>query len=339
MHLAPVMGIPYIPSSVSTGSANSKPRQTRDPPTSLPAPRLVPGERRVKPRLSKPSLDPVLESDQLLSRDVEHMVSGEATKVTRKHSLPILSRRRSDFLEEAFASRHSDDPGDRIRNESVVLAEIKTNVIIDDEFTFITELSEYLSLRYNRPASSIVTTLQHGICIQFGGSCEPAYTMTIEALARDVQTATNKRNMALFQRHMEQALGIPMSRGFLRFVPVAEDCAGWKGNTVAGEVAEAIEQAHPVTERRGSIRAPRRKSSKAYREAKSNTATIEAASQSQQDTSTSISTDDPKSAAVKNEPEVEKDMSKTVKRRKSLIHALFPRSSSRLGDAQEETID
>ena len=130
MHLSPVMSIPYIPSNISTGPANSKPRQTRDPPTSVPAPRLVPGERRIKPRLSKPSLDPVLESDQRLSKDVEQMVSGEATKVTRKHSLPILSRRRSDFFEETFSSRHADDPGDRIRNESVVLAEIKTNVIV-----------------------------------------------------------------------------------------------------------------------------------------------------------------------------------------------------------------
>ncbi|KAF5017947.1 hypothetical protein F66182_10094 [Fusarium sp. NRRL 66182] len=88
---------------------------------------------------------------------------------------------------------------------------------IDDEFTFITELSEYLSLRYNRPASSIVTTLQHGVCIQFGGSCEPAYTIKIEALSHGVQAATNKRNIALLQRHMEQALGIPASRGYLRF--------------------------------------------------------------------------------------------------------------------------
>ncbi|KAJ4264790.1 hypothetical protein NW762_005033 [Fusarium torreyae] len=133
MHLSPVMSIPYIPGDISTGPANSKPRQTRDPPTLVSAPRLVPGERRIKPRLSKPSLDPVLESDQRLSRDVEQMVSGEATKVTRKHSLPILSRRRSDFFEEAFSSRRSDDPGDTIRNESVVLAEIKTNVIRHEE--------------------------------------------------------------------------------------------------------------------------------------------------------------------------------------------------------------
>lgn len=86
--------------------------------------------------------------------------------------------------------------------------------------------------------------------------------MNIEALDRDMQPAANKRNIALFQRHMEQALGIPASRGYLRFVPVPEDCAGWKSNTIAGEISEAKDRAQAVTERRGSIRAPRRRSSK-----------------------------------------------------------------------------
>jgi hypothetical protein len=124
------MNIPYIPANTSTKPANSKPRQRQEVPTPVPAPRLVPGERRVKPRLSKPSLDPVLESDQQLSRDVEQMVAAEVDKVTRKHSLPILSRRRDNFFEEDFISGQADEPGDRALNESVILAEIKTNVIV-----------------------------------------------------------------------------------------------------------------------------------------------------------------------------------------------------------------
>lgn len=92
--------------------------------------------------------------------------------------------------------------------------------------------------------------------MQFGASSEPSYTMKIEALARDVQSAMNKRNIALLQTHMKQALDIPSSRGYVRFVPVTEECTGRKGNTVAGEVAVAMQQAQPVTERRGSIRTP-----------------------------------------------------------------------------------
>ncbi|EXM05275.1 Tautomerase/MIF superfamily [Fusarium oxysporum II5] len=333
------MALPYIPSRTSTKPPNPKPRQKQETPASAPAPtpRLLLGERRVKPRLSKPSLDPVLESDQRLSSDVEQIVTVDAARVTRKQSLPILTRKRSDFFEEAFGSKHAQDPGDRIRNESPVLVEIKTNVIAN-EFTFITGLSEYLSLRYNRPASSIVMTVQHGICIQFGGGSDPCYTMTIEALARDVQTTTNKRNIALFQRHMKQALRIPPSKGFLRFIPLAEDCAGWKGNTLAGHITEVIEEAQAMTERRGSLRAPRRRSSKAFRGIRSKMIASESASALNPNTSNGILSNDPETLgkAAKSEAETEKDNTKTIKRRRSFIHALFPRSASRLAEREAE---
>ncbi|KAF5579545.1 macrophage migration inhibitory factor [Fusarium pseudocircinatum] len=343
MHLSPAMALPYIPSRTSTKPPNSKPRQKQETPVSAPAPaptttpRLLPGERRVKPRLSRPSLDPVLESDQRLSRDVEQIVSVDAAKVTRKQSLPILTRKRSDFFEEALGSKHTQDPGDRIRNESPVLVEIKTNVIAN-EFTFITELSEYLSSRYSRPASSIVMTAQHGICIQFGGSSDPCYTMTIEALARDVQTTTNKRNIALFQRHMEQALRIPPSKGFLRFVPLAEDCAGWKGNTLAGHITEVIGETQAMEERRSSIRAPRRRSSKTFREIKSKMTASESVPALNPSTSNGMSSNDTEALgkAAKTEPEIEKNNTKTLKRRKSFIHALFPGSASRLAEREAE---
>lgn len=131
MHLSPVMTIPSVPTNPPTQSPNSKPRPKQEPSSPTPAPGLVPNERRVKPRLSKPSLDPVLESDQRLSRDVEQIVSGDAGKVTRKHSLPVLSRRR-DIFDEVVSLKQTDEVGDRIRYSSVVLAEIKTNVIVSD---------------------------------------------------------------------------------------------------------------------------------------------------------------------------------------------------------------
>ncbi|KAH7182831.1 Tautomerase/MIF superfamily [Fusarium flagelliforme] len=332
MHLSPVMTIPSVPINPPTQSPNSKPRPRpkQEPSSPMPAPRLVPGERRVKPRLSKPSLDPVLESDQRLSRDVGQIVSGDASKVTRKHSLPILSRRR-DISDEVVSLKQTDEVGDRIRYSSVVLAEIKTNVIIEDEFTFISELSEYLSIRYNRPASCIMITLQHGICIQFGGSCDPSYTIKIEALTRDMQPAANKRNVALLQRHMEQALGIPAPRGYLRFVPVAEDCAGWKGNTVAGEIADAKERMQATTERRASVRAPRRRSSKAFRETRSKAPQPHGIPAI---VSTEYLAAGSNVVQVQNEATTGSDKPKMVKRRKSFIQALFPRSSSRTADRE-----
>ncbi|KAJ4311678.1 hypothetical protein N0V84_010313 [Fusarium piperis] len=325
MHLAPVMNIPHLTRGDSIQSMDAKARQAKDPPRKLSTPRLSGSERRIKPRLSKLSLDPVIEGDQRPTRDFQSPPPGDITKVTRKYSLPEFPRPRSDYFEEAFAAL---SPEDQVRNESIVLAEVKTNVIVNDEYTFVSELSEHLALRYHRPVSSIVVTLQHGACILFGGSCDPAYIMTVEALACYAQTATNKRNNAMLQRHMEQALGVSAMRGFLRFIPVAEECSGWKGKTVASEIAEAIDQA-PV-DNRDSIKAPRRRSSKAYQDVKGRAAAIAGASTSQAiSRNKSIEEARPSNDATQDEAEPSKEKS-TMKRRRSFMQALFPRSSGSL---------
>ncbi|KAI8715559.1 hypothetical protein NCS52_01063900 [Fusarium sp. LHS14.1] len=326
MHLAPVMNIPHHIRGDSIQPVDAKTRQAKDLPRRLSSPRLSGSERRIKTRLSKPSLDPVIEGDQRPTRDVQSPPPGDITKVTRKYSLPEFPRPRSDYFEEAFAAL---SPEDQVRNESIVLAEVKTNVIVNDEYTFVSELSEHLALRYHRPVSSIVVTLQHGACILFGGSCDPAYIMTVEALACYAQTATNKRNNAMLQRHMEQALGVSAMRGFLRFVPVAEECSGWKGKTVASEVAEAIEQAQAPVEHRDPMKAPKRRSSKAYRDMKGRAATIASASTSR-GISQSRSIEEARSTKVmQDEPEPAEEKS-TMKRTRSFMQALFPRSSSLL---------
>lgn len=107
---------------------------------------------------------------------------------------------------------------------------------IHDEFDFITALSYHLSTRYQRPISSIVVTLQHGACMLFGGTFDPAYVMSIFALPSELQPITNKRNAALIQKHMLEAMGVVPSRGFLRFIPTSEEHTAWNGRTLAGEM-------------------------------------------------------------------------------------------------------
>lgn len=81
-------------------------------------------------------------------------------------------------------------------------------------------------------------TVQHSICILFGGTFDPAYIMTIKALPCQVQTTTNKRNVALLQKHLDDTLRVAPTRGLVQFVAVPEECSGWNGKTVAGEIAE-----------------------------------------------------------------------------------------------------
>lgn len=86
-------------------------------------------------------------------------------------------------------------------------------------------------LGYSRPVGSVVVTLQHGVCMLSGGSLDPAYTTAVSALPYQVQATANRRNAALLQAHLTQALRVPPTRGLERFVAVSEDCAGWGGRT------------------------------------------------------------------------------------------------------------
>ena len=110
---------------------------------------------------------------------------------------------------------------------------------IDDEFSFITDLSYHISNRYQRPMSSIIINVQHTMCMMFGGSFEPAYTLTIHALPSLVQPTTNKRNAALIQIHIQETLGVPTSRGYVRFEATPEANMACSGKTVAGEMDDA----------------------------------------------------------------------------------------------------
>jgi hypothetical protein len=109
---------------------------------------------------------------------------------------------------------------------------------VQDEYTFITDLSNNLSSRYQRPESSILVSVAHSACLLFGGSFEPAYILTITALPSQVQTTTNKRNASLLQKILEDSLGVPASRGVVKFVAIAEENFACNGQTVASEIEE-----------------------------------------------------------------------------------------------------
>ena len=109
---------------------------------------------------------------------------------------------------------------------------------IKDETAFLGSLSDHLTHRYSRPITSIAATLQHGACLLLGGTFDPAYIVVISAIPSLLQPATNKRNAALLQKHLEITLGVRSDRGVVRFVPVGEDCLARGGRTVAADVGE-----------------------------------------------------------------------------------------------------
>ena len=200
-----------------------------------------------------------------LTGSTDRRAPGDTTgRTSRTQPRADLSRQKSkrNFFEDAFSADLTSLARERVHGDAMVMVEVKTNVIvrkqpnpprllgehtantsdnthqISDEFSFITELAYHISMRYQRPVSSVAVTLQHGACLFFGGSFEPAYAMSVVALPSQLLPTTNKRNAALMQRYMEETLGVIPERGCLRFVPAGEENLARGGKTVAGEVEE-----------------------------------------------------------------------------------------------------
>ncbi|KAL8736910.1 MAG: hypothetical protein Q9181_002206 [Wetmoreana brouardii] len=176
----------------------------------------------------------ILDENQI-SRQMSR--SGDVTMVDRDRASVDLARRKSQFYREVFAYREPNlTARDRVHQYSVITAEVKTNVIIKDEYIFLQDVSQHLSQRYRRPLSSIFITLNHSECLLFAGSFDSAYIMTITALPSQIQPVTNKRNAVMIQTFMADSLGVNPDRGVVRFVAMPEENLATNGNTVLGEI-------------------------------------------------------------------------------------------------------
>ncbi|KAI0859095.1 Tautomerase/MIF [Xylaria cubensis] len=182
--------------------------------------------------------DGVLVEGSDVTRSIDRPLPGDVIGRRKSQLHPDVIRKKSAYFESEFAGpNRGDDPArTRILNEAMVTAELKTNVIINDEFAFITDLACHLSNRYQRPVSSIIVTIQHGVCMLFGSTFEPAYTLSILALPSLLQPATNRRNAILTQRHLYETLGVAPTRGFVRFEAIPEENIAIGGKTLAAEI-------------------------------------------------------------------------------------------------------
>ncbi|KAF2963221.1 hypothetical protein GQX73_g10342 [Xylaria multiplex] len=213
---------PLRKSTKSSASTDADIRRP-DSPVSKP-PRVGPSFARRK-TLQSQVPDSVLVEGTNAMRSIDRPPPGDIVGRRKPRLDSEVSRKRSAYFESEFigSNRADDLAKTRIVNESMVKAEIKTNVIISDELAFITDLACHLSDRYQRPMSSIIITLHHGICMLFGGTFEPACTLTIHALPSLLQPITNKRNAILIQRHLHETLGVVSTRSYVRFEVTTEE--------------------------------------------------------------------------------------------------------------------
>ncbi len=74
--------------------------------------------------------------------------------------------------------------------------------------------------------------------ILLGGNSEPAYHITLTALASEVAPTKNKRSTYLIQKFMTDCLRIPANRGVIRFEALAEENLATNGMTTLQEIEE-----------------------------------------------------------------------------------------------------
>lgn len=148
------------------------------------------------------------------------------------------SRQRAQYYEEQFSYKESTNSSarDRVTKDAPIVAELRTNVIIKDEYTLVTDLSHHLSTRYQKPETSIMITVNHSACLLLGGSFEPTYILTINALPVQLQPTLNKRNAAMIQNFMTESIGVPIDRGIVKFVAIQEENFAMNGMTILGEI-------------------------------------------------------------------------------------------------------
>ncbi|KAK5685096.1 hypothetical protein LTS10_003171 [Elasticomyces elasticus] len=149
-----------------------------------------------------------------------------------------LSKHRTQYYEDQFRYKDGEvgSNRDRVQRESPVIAELKTNVIIKDEFTLVTDLSYHLAQRYTRPDSSIMIKVDHSACLALGGTFDPCYILNITTLPSEMGPTMNKRNAALIQSFMADILSVSSDRGIIKFQPIEEANYAMDGTTMLGQI-------------------------------------------------------------------------------------------------------
>ena len=210
--------------------------------------------------IDRPPLETI--NEKSLIRDLSRGAPGDENPMALAQRRPEekdRSTRKSNYFGEVFAYREANTSvKERATRESVITAEVKTNVIVciirghseavrrkadaalcfilkvKDEYSFITDLSTQISQRYQRPQAFIMIMLDHSSCLMYGGSFDPAYMLTISALPAQLMPTTNKRNASLIQQFFTESLNVPADRGIVRFIAIPEENLASDGMTVMG---------------------------------------------------------------------------------------------------------
>lgn len=138
--------------------------------------------------------------------------------LSKKSSKGDFGRKKSikgaSYYGEVFAVRES---GPVVPKSSAVWVELRTNVILENEFEFAKSLSEMVAKRYGKTEDAVCVSLEHSACMVMGGTYDGSFLLTITSLNM-ISPTCNKRNAALICDWISNNLGVEVARGYIRFV-------------------------------------------------------------------------------------------------------------------------
>jgi phenylpyruvate tautomerase PptA (4-oxalocrotonate tautomerase family) len=106
---------------------------------------------------------------------------------------------------------------------------LQTNAEITDRDTFLEDLSALGSRELGKPESYVMTAIDDGARMLFGGSADPCAFVRCKSIGL-TESQTDKLSKALC-KFVSDTLGIPDDRVYIEFSGVPGSMWGWRGGT------------------------------------------------------------------------------------------------------------
>jgi hypothetical protein len=94
------------------------------------------------------------------------------------------------------------------------------------------ELSRLLATRFGKPERWVMTTLQPGLSMTFGGTAAPTAFVAVKNIGTMKPEETEQLSASICGL-VEKALGVSSERIYIEFVDAVDHLWGWNGGTFA----------------------------------------------------------------------------------------------------------
>ncbi|WP_448562689.1 phenylpyruvate tautomerase MIF-related protein [Trichothermofontia sp.] len=113
------------------------------------------------------------------------------------------------------------------------LIQVKTSIAAPEASqvtTLLQQLSASLAKHVGKPEAYVMTALEPGVAMTFGGTTEPACYIEIKNIGTFSPSLTKSMSQDFCQQ-IEASLGVPANRIYIEFTNATGTLWGWNGST------------------------------------------------------------------------------------------------------------